>query len=118
MTNKSEPVVIWDAVTLTAGAADTVSGGLGLILGGAILSIEVLNGSTGPTLPAQVQVYVSHDGTKYFKDGAPLVADPGNDVATNWTHIAISQGYRYVKLAAGSNTGQDVTITAHLTEKM
>lgn len=25
MTNKSEPVVIWDAVTLTAGAADTVS---------------------------------------------------------------------------------------------
>ena len=115
---KSNAIEIFDAVTLAADDVDTVSQAFQLDGAGATLSIEILNGATGPTQAAQVIILVSHDGTKYFQDGGALVADLGANIPTQWTHIEISQGYRYVKVSAGSNTDEDVVITAHMNEKL
>ena len=112
---KSATVAIWNGTTLTASAADTVSDVIVLGGCGADLSISLQNGATGPTLEAQVIVKVSHNGTRYFAyTGALKGSRVNNDLADFPTRIP--QGYSYLKLYAGSNTGQDVDVYAHLQE--
>ena len=55
---------IWSSTTLTAGAGNTTSTANDLsTVYAATLNIKLVNGGTGPTVPAQVQIQCSNDGT-------------------------------------------------------
>lgn len=104
----------WTAMTLTASAADVTSDALDLRTGyGAIVQIKITNGATGPTVPAQCIVQTSADNSTYFAFTAPLVAGTTNSASYTWA-VEIPIGVMYLKLVAGSNTAQDVTITADI----
>lgn len=105
---------IWSAQTLTAGAANTTSSAVDISTGyGAALTIKLTNGATGPTVPAQVQVEVSNDNSGFMKFGGPLVATTTNSDVSSWG-VEIPIGYKYVRLVAGSNTAQNVTADADI----
>ena len=107
---------IWSATTLTAAAGDTTSAAITLDDGyGAFVSIKLTNGATGPTVAAQVQIQTSQDGTVYFNYGGPLVGSLVNAAVTSWS-VEIPIGVEYLKLVAGSNTGQNVTVDADISE--
>lgn len=101
-------------VTLTQSAADTNSTIQDLTaVDTATVDLKITNGATGPTVPAQFQIQTSPDnGTNYFNFGGPLVSLTGNNVVTQWSGIFLPPGCMYVRIAAGSNTGQDVTARA------
>ena len=108
---------IWSSQTLTAGAGATTSSAVDLVDGyGAALNIKIANGATGPTVPAEVSIQVSADDTTYFKFGGSLVAGTTNNGTYEWGGIDIPIGNKYLKLVAGTNTGQDVTIDADISE--
>ena len=103
-----------DNVTLTAGAAATSSAIQDLTnVDLATVDLRITNGDTGPTVPAQIQIETSPDnGTNYFDFGGPLVSLTGNNVITEWAGIFLPPGCMYVRIRAGSNTGQNVTARA------
>lgn len=108
---------IWAAQTLTAGAGDTTSSAVDLADGyGAALTIKLTNGATGPTIAAQVQIEVSNDNSEWVKFGGPLVGGTANNGVSSWGGIEIPIGIKYVRLVAGSNTGQNVTAEADISE--
>lgn len=108
---------VFNAQTLTAGAADTTSTAVTLDTGyGASLHIKLTNGATGPTLAAQVQIQVSADNTEWYDFGGPLVGNVDNNGMVSWGGIEIPIGIEYLKLVAGSNTGQNVTVDADISE--
>lgn len=101
---------VHNSTTLTAGAGDTTSSAVDLTTAyGAVLNIKLTNGATGPTVPAQCQVQVSEDNSKYYNFGFPLVGSAANSAVTSWT-VEIPLGVQYIKTVSGSNTGQNVTI--------
>lgn len=103
-------VVVHDNVTLEAAAADTVSGTQNWGTGyGGMVTIKVTNGATGPTVPAQVQLWVSGDGTNFYQFGGPLVSRTGNSVVTSWA-VELPIGVMQWRTVSGSNTAQDVTL--------
>ena len=105
---------IWSGQTLTAGAGDTTSTAVDLSTGyGAQLHVKLTNGATGPTVAAQVQVQFSADDTEYYNNGGPLVGNTDNNGVESWT-IPVPIGVEYVELVAGSNTGQNVTADADI----
>lgn len=110
---------IWSAQTLTAGAGNTTSSVLDTSQGyGAQVNIKITNGATGPTVPAQVQVQVANDynagsPTLWVNHGGPLVAGVANSEVGYWS-VPIPPGVAAVRLVAGSNTGQNVTIDADI----
>lgn len=107
------------ATTLTAdaGADTTVSSAVDLTAGyGASLEIKLTNGGTGPTVAAQVQIQLSNDNTTYFNFGGPLVGKTSASGVAQWGGIRIPIGAKYLKLSSGSNTGQNVTLTADISE--
>jgi len=109
--------VLFNDVTLTAGAADTVSSVLDLTDGyGASLSVKLTNGATGPTNPAQVQVEVSNDQTNWYKLGPPLIGNTDNNGVMSVGDVLIPAGTQYLRLVAGSNTDQDVVVRAEVSE--
>jgi hypothetical protein len=110
---------IWSGQTLTAGAGST--NGTWIDLSGvfeAQIDIRITNGATGPTVAAQVQVQVAND----YNAGSPTL--PGNfggalvasviNSDVNYFSITIPIGCAAVRLVAGSNTGQNVTIDADI----
>jgi len=103
-----------DTVTLTAGAAamsSTIQDLTGIDT--ATVDLRITNLSTGPTIPGQFQIETSPDnGTNYFDFGGPLVSLTGNNVVTEWSGIQLPPGCMYVRISAGSNTGQNVTARA------
>jgi hypothetical protein len=112
---------IWSAQTLTAGAGDTNGSWIDLSAGyGALVDIKLTNGATGPTVAAQVQVQVAAN----YNAGSPtLVTNFGgaligltsnNGVAQFSVEIPIAAAA--VRLVAGSNTGQNVTVDADLSQ--
>lgn len=110
---------IWSAQTLTAGAGSTNSTWIDLTGSyGASVSATVTNGATAPTVAAQVQIQVAND----YNAGAPtLTVNFGGAFVTNAAASAVSYvsadipvGYGAVRLVAGSNTGQNVTINADI----
>ncbi len=107
---------IWSAQTLTAGAGDTTSNAVDLSTGyGAQVDIQLTNGATGPTVAAQVQVQVATDvaGTLFTKFGGPLVGSVTNSAVSSWS-VELPIGVARVRLVAGSNTGQAVTVDADI----
>jgi hypothetical protein len=115
--------VLFDNVTLTAGAADqtstywirTIPYRFGTLL------LKVTNGAAGPTVTTAVQVRVSTDvmaatallPANWYNYGGPLAATLGNNVITSWA-VTIYPGVNYVRVIAGSNTVQNVTIRAEM----
>jgi len=108
---------IWSGQTLTAGAGDTTSSAVTVddsYENG--LSVKLTNGATGPTIAAQVQIEVSQDNTEWYEFGGPMVGGTVNSGVSSWGGIVIAIGVEYVRLVAGSNTAQDVTVEADITE--
>ena len=103
-----------DTVTLTAAAGATSSTIQDLTaVDNATVDLRITNGATGPTIPAQFQIETSPDnGTNYFDFGGPLVSLTGNNIVTEWSGIQLPPGCMYVRITAGSNTGQNVTARA------
>lgn len=108
---------IWSGTTLTAGAGDTTATAVTLDDGyGAALHVKLTNGATGPTVAAQVQIQVSADNTEWFNFGGALVGSTTNSAVSQWGGIDIPIGVEYLRLVAGSNTGQNVTVDADISE--
>ena len=108
---------IWNSLTLTAGAGDTTSTAITLDDGfGAVLHIKLTNGATGPTIAAQVQIEVSGDNSEWYKFGGPLLSNTDNNGIESWGGIDLPIGIEYVRLVAGSNTGQNVIADADISE--
>jgi len=108
---------IWNAVTLTASSGDTTSSAVTLDDGyGAALHIKLTNGATGPTIPAQVQIQASGDNSEWYDIGGILVGGTGNAEVVSWGSIVIPIGVEFLRLVGGSNTGQNVTVDADLSE--
>lgn len=108
---------IYDGVTLTAGAASNTSSVVALDDGyGAALHVKLTNGATGPTIPAQCQIQVSADNSVFYDYGRPLVGSVTANAVTSWGGIVIPIGVEFLRLVAGSNTDQNVTIDADISE--
>ena len=110
---------IWAGQTLTAGAGDTSGSWIDLSAGyGAQIDIKLTNGATGPTVAAQVQVQVAAD----YNAGAPTLATNFGGALVGLTSnngvaqfsVEIPLGAAAVRLVAGSNTGQNVTVDADI----
>ena len=107
---------IWAAQVLTAGAGNTTSTGQDVSTGyGAQVDVQLTNGATGPTVAAQVQVQVAANaaGTLWVNYGGPLVGSTANSAVSSWS-VEIPIGVEAVRLVAGSNTGQNVTVDADI----
>jgi hypothetical protein len=108
---------IWSAQTLTAGAGNTNSSWIDLSAGyGAQVDIKLTNGATGPTIAAQVQVQVANDynagsPTLVTNFGGALVGGVTNSEIDYWS-VQIPPATEAIRLVAGSNTGQNVTVDA------
>ena len=108
---------IWAAQNLAAAAGDTTSGVQTLDDGyGAALYIKLTNGGTGPTIAAQVQIQVSGDNAEYYDFGPALVGGLTIAGVYDWGGIVIPIGVEYLRLVAGSNTGQNVAVDADISE--
>lgn len=112
---------IWSGTTLTAGAADTNGSWIDLsAVFESEIDIKLTNGATGPTVAAQVQVQVAND----YNAGSPtLVTNYGGALIGTTTNSAVSYfsvsipiGVAAVRLVAGSNTGQNVTVDADISK--
>lgn len=107
---------IFDGQTLTAGTGDTTSSAVDMsTYRAASLNVKLTNGTTGPTVAAQVQIEVSGDNSTWYKFGGPIVGQTGNSAVHSLGGIDIPVGVKYLRLVAGSNTGQNVTIDADIT---
>lgn len=117
MASTKAVTAIWSGTTLTAGAGDTTSSAVTLDDGyGAALHIKLTNGGTGPTIAAEVVIEVSADNSEWYHFSAPLKGSTGNSAVLSWGGIDIPIGVEYLRLKAGSNTGQDVTVDADISE--
>ena len=117
MASTKSVTAIWSSQTLTAGAGDTTATAVTLDDGyGAVLHVKLTNGATGPTVAAQVQIQVSADNSEWYDFGPPLVGSTGNSEVSSWGGIEIPIGVEYLRLVAGSNTGQNVTVDADISE--
>lgn len=96
--------------TLTAGAADHTSAvwDLSLTKSGC-LHIKHTNGGTGPTVPAQSQIWVSPDNSNWYQWFGPLQSQTTASGIYSWT-VSIPKYIKYAKVVSGSNTGQNVTL--------
>lgn len=107
---------IWSSQTLTAGAGNTTSSWVDINTGyGAQLNMVLTNGGTGPTVAAQVQIQVAND------TGHTLITNFGGAFQGGTTNsgvyylsVDIPIGVCSVRLVAGSNTGQNVTVDADI----
>lgn len=107
---------IWSSQTLIAGAAEVTSSTLDLADGyGAQLNLRLTNGTTAPTLPAQVQIEVSADQSEWFRFGGPMLGSTANGGTSSWS-VEMPIGVKYLRLTAGGNTGQNVTADADIIE--
>lgn len=112
---------IWSGQTLTAGAADTNGSWIDLSGSyGAQIDIKLTNGATGPTVPAQVQFQVANDynagsPTLVTNFGGAFVGGTANNGASHCS-VELPIGVAAVRLVAGSNTGQNVTVDADISK--
>lgn len=108
---------IWDNRPLVANAADSTSTSVNLNDGyGASLHIKLTNGTTGPTAAAQVSIEVSGDDSEWYEFGGPLVGLTSNSGVISWGSIEIPWGVEHLRLVAGSNTDENVTVDADISE--
>lgn len=117
MSTTKVATVLWSSQVLTALAGDTPSAVVDLTDGyGAVVSVRLTNGATGPTYPAEVQVRTSEDNVGWYNHGGILVGGTANNEVAEWGGLQIPAETQYLQLVAGSNTGQDVVVDAILSE--
>lgn len=90
------------AGSTTTGSTITLTTALGGTAGG-----RITNGGTGPTLPANFVVQISHDNTnwrEYMRQAAGTTASANYDL-----FCEIPPGILYARIVVDSNTGQSVT---------
>lgn len=110
---------IWSGQVLTAGAANTPSPWIDLSAAyGAQLDIRLTNGTSGPTVAAQVQILVAaayNSGSPVLPTsfGGAFVGGTGNG-EVDYLSAEIPIGVAAVQLVAGSNTGQNVAVDADI----
>lgn len=107
---------IWSSTTLTAGAGNTTSSWVDINTGyGAFIGVTLTNGATGPTVPAQVQLQTANDTshTLIVNCGAAVTGSTTNSGVSYFT-FDIPIGVAAVRLVAGSNTAQNVTVDADI----
>lgn len=106
---------LWPANTLTAGAANQETTPVNLTgKYGALVTVRITNGATGPTVAASCSVLLACDaaGTVYGEYASFTAGTANNAVYTKAFSIPIGCGA--IKLSAGGNTVQNVTITADI----
>lgn len=111
---------IWENQSLSAGGADVTSSVINISTGyGGEVSIKITNGGTGPTVPAQCIIQTSPDNSEWYERAVYVAgtdsysAGPPEVGVYSWIED-IPMGTKYVKLIAGRNTGQAVTIDADI----
>lgn len=105
---------IWDGVSQAANGT-TTSPAIDLRnFYSMALYIKVTNGATGPTLPAEVQIQVSADGTEWYNNGGALSSTLGNGIITQWGSIQLADAVNYARLVGSGNTGQAVVLKADI----
>jgi len=113
---------LFSAITLTAGAASLNSSWIDLSAGfSATINAEITNGTAGPSLPSQVQVQTANNynggaPTLPINSGGALVAGVANDEVTPFGPILIVFPVQAVRLVAGSNTDENTTISADISQ--
>lgn len=106
---------VFDGVTLTAGAAATVTEVVACdTADGIVLAAKLTNGATGPTVPASVGVEVSPNGTDWYSCGDTITGSTEADGVVSGIVELPAQGFRHVRVTAGGNTDENVTVDAHL----
>ncbi len=106
------------ATTMTAGAGNVTGTAQDLSTSyGSQVDIQLTNGATGPTVPAQVQIQVANDvsGTLFVNYGGPLVGSTTNSAVTSWS-IDVPIAVARLRLVSGSNTGQNVTLDSDISQ--
>ena len=111
--------------TLTAGGGTTVYptgvpayinlddwAGAGVPALTASLYLRLTNGATGPTVPADIQIEVSTDASSWYNFGGLLVGGTNNNQVVEWGGIELPDSTRFVRITAGNNTAQNVTLDA------
>lgn len=81
---------------------------------GGLLVGRVTNGGTGPTLPCEMLVDVSHDNSTWFQFSRQI-AQLGNSVVAD-LEVEVPYSTMYVRVRFTGNTGQAVTVEAYLHE--
>jgi hypothetical protein len=107
---------IWSSQTLTAGAGNTTSSYVDINTGyGAQVNVVLTNGATGPTVAAQVQIQVTNDTghTIVTNFGGALQGGVANS-GVYYFSVDLPIGVCSVRLVAGSNTAQNVTVDADI----
>jgi len=115
------PVTIFNNITLTAGAVDTVSSWIQVDTSfPSIISAVVLNGPTAPATPVIVQAEFNNDwnggsppAAMTTKLAGPVIADTLNNGGGSWP-IPVPLGAQAVRVTAGNNTVQDATINSSI----
>jgi hypothetical protein len=110
---------LWSGQSLTASSADTNSSWIDLsTVFEAQIDFKLTNGGTGPTIAAQVQVQIANSynagsPTLPINYGGALIGDTANSAVKHFS-ATIPIGAAAVRLVAGSNTGQAVTVDADI----
>ena len=74
--------------------------------------MKLTNGGTGPTFPAQVQIWVRRQGSAiWYKFKGALTGTVALGYTTSWTQY-IPIGFASFKIIAGDNTDEDVAVSA------
>jgi hypothetical protein len=109
---------IFSGETFVAGEAHAASSVITLDDGyGAALHVKITNGATGPTIPLSLQIQVSSDNSEFYDFGGPLQGLTTNNGVISWGGIEIPIGVEYLRLiSAVTNTGQNVTVDADISE--
>lgn len=110
---------IWATQTLTAAAGNTTSSWLDLSTTyESQVDMVLTNGATGPTVVAQIQIQVATNynagsPTQSTNFGGALLGTVTNAAVSSFS-VSIPIGVAAIRLVAGSNTGQNVTVDADI----
>lgn len=77
------------------------------------LSARITNGGTGPTIPARIDVQVSHDNSVWFTYGT--LVQGGTTSSGVYENSCTLTGWNYARLYSTANTAQAVTLDAAYT---
>lgn len=80
----------------------------------ASISLRLVNGATGPTTAANIQIEYSTDSTNWYDYGGLLTGSTNNNADVSWGGIVLPDSARFVRITAGNNTGQAVTLYAQI----
>lgn len=109
----SETIVI-NNVALVPGAGDTTSSVVDLRTKQcAVLHLSLVNGATGPSTEAQLQIKTGSASDNLKNYGGPLVGSKSNGATESWS-IELPIGTRYLQVIGTPGVAQNVTANVTL----